>query len=143
MAEGLVIRPCRLEECATVLDVRKRAHPNSDTLDALDRITQLAQTHSDLFLVAENNDRIVGAVIGGWDGWEGQIHRLAVLPECKRQGIGRALVQEVERLLVAKGARRISLLVNQRHREALGFWDSLEDIGYERDARMLRYMKNV
>ena len=143
MTEGLVIRPCRPEECATVLDVRKMAHPNSDTLDSLDRLTQLAQAHSDLFLVAENNDRIVGAVIGGWDGWEGQIHRLAVLPECKRQGIGRALVQEVERLLLVKGARRISLLVNQRHREALGFWDSLEDIGYERDARMLRYMKNV
>ena len=42
MAEGLVIRPCRLEECAAVLDVRKRAHPNSDALDSLDRLTQLA-----------------------------------------------------------------------------------------------------
>ena len=143
MADRLVIRPCRLEECATVLDMRKRAHPDSDTLESLDKLTQLAQAHSDLFLVAENNDRIVGAVIGGWDGWDGQIHRLAVLPEYKRQGIGRALVQEVERLLLAKGARRISLLVNQKHREALDFWDSLEDIGYERDARMLRYMKNV
>ena len=143
MVGGLNIRPCRLEECATVLDVRKRATPNSDVFDSEERLTQLVRSGTDLFLVAEKENRIVGAVIGGWDGWEGQIHRLAVLPECKRQGIGRALIEKIEQLLFAKGARRVSLLVHQGRLEALGFWDSLGGLGYMRDHRMLRYMKNV
>ena len=143
MAPGLTIRPCRLEECATVLEVRKRATPSSDAFDSTERLARLVQSDTDLFLVAEKDGQIVGAVIGGWDGWEGQIHRLSVLPEYKLQGIARALVQEVEHLLFSKGARRISLLVHQGHPEALKFWDSLEDVGYQQDPRMVRYMKNV
>ena len=143
MTGGLTIRPCRAEECGTILDVRKRATPNSDAFDSEERLARLVESGTDLFLVAEKEGRIIGAVIGGWDGWEGQIHRLAVLPEYKRQGIARALLEEAERRLLAKGARRISLLVHQGHPEALGFWDSLDDIGYKRDPRMLRYMKNV
>ena len=140
---GLNIRSCRLEDCAIVLDVRKQATPNSDVFDSEERLTQLVRSGTDLFLVAEKENRIVGAVIGGWDGWEAQIHRLAVLPEYKRQGIGRALVEKIEQLLFARGAQRISLLVHQGRPDALGFWDSLGELGYMRDPRMVRYMKNV
>ena len=140
---GLNIRSCRLEDCAVVLDVRKQATPNSDVFDSEERLTQLVRSGTDLFLVAEKENRIVGAVIGGWDGWEGQVHRLAVLPEYKRQGIGRALVEKIEQLLFARGAQRISLLVHQGRPDALGFWDSLGELGYMRVPRMLRYMKNV
>ena len=143
MRSNVAIRPCRVEECATVLEVRRRAHPNSDTFDSLERLARMVRDHGDLVLVAETEGKIVGCVIGGWNGWEGHIDRLAVLPDHKRKGIARALVQEVERRLVAKGARRISLLVHQGHPEALAFWDSLDGIGYRRDPRMVRYMKNV
>ena len=143
MAATVKIRPCRLEECVAVLDVRRRATPASDAFDSLERLTRLVKEHGDTFLVAEIDGQIAGAVIGGWDGWEGQIHRLAVAPEYKRHGIARALVQAIERLLIAKGAHRISLLVHQSHSEAIAFWDSLLDLGYVRDPRMGRYMKNV
>ena len=53
------------------------------------------------------------------------------------------MIEKIEQLLFAKGARRVSLLVHQGRLEALGFWDSLGGLGYMRDHRMLRYMKNV
>jgi hypothetical protein len=31
-------------------------------------------------LVATIDNQIVGSVIGGWDGWRGNIYRLAVTP---------------------------------------------------------------
>ncbi len=99
--------------------------------------------HGDLFLVAEKNSRIVGTIIVGWDGWRGNIYRLAVLSAYRRQGIARALVQAAERLLFATGACRLSLLVEHQEPRAVAFWESLYDIGYERDPRVIRYVKTL
>src|SRR3990170_6968645 len=61
----------------------------------------------DLFLVAESDGRIVGTVIGGWDGWRANIARLTTDASLRRRGVARALVKEIERRLWAKGARRV------------------------------------
>jgi GNAT superfamily N-acetyltransferase len=63
-------------------------------------------------LVATSGGRIIGAVIAGWDGWRGHLHHLAVRPDARRQGVARALVDEAERRLIARGAKRISVLAH-------------------------------
>jgi len=93
-----------------------------------------------LFLVAEEGGRLVGTVIAGWDGWRGNMYRLAVLPRFRRRGIARSLVAEAERRLRAKGARRITALVVKDEEEALAFWHAAE---YEHDQRMVRYVKTL
>ncbi len=84
---------------------------------------------------------MVGAVIGAWDGWRGNVYRLAVRAEARRQGIGRALVQAADEFLTGVGARRVSALVDHGHPWAVAFWDSLRAIGYERDPKMARYVR--
>ena len=96
--------------------------------------------HGDLFLVAEDAGRLVGTLIAGWDGWRGNMYRLAVLPAYRRQGVATALVGEAERRLRALGARRITALVISDHDWATGFWRAA---GYELDERMARFVKGV
>src|SRR4030095_5063647 len=84
---------------------------------------------------------VVGSVIGGWDGWRGNIYRLAVAPQARRRGLARRLLHEAERVLVARGARRSSARVEPHELHAIGFWDALSDRGWRRDERMLRYVK--
>jgi len=93
-----------------------------------------------LLLVATIEGQIVGSVIGGWDGWRGNIYRLAVAPEHRRRGIARRLVVEITKELFARGATRISALVEQEHQWAVDFWDSVSDLGYERDLKFARYL---
>jgi ribosomal protein S18 acetylase RimI-like enzyme len=57
--------------------------------------------------------------------------------------MGKALIQEVEHRLSARGARRITIQAEHEHVVAISFWDSLEDIGYERGLRMVRYGKTL
>ncbi len=91
-------------------------------------------------LVAELDARVVGSLITAWDGWRGNMYRLAVAPEDRRRGIARALVAEGERRLRAKGARRISALVVEADGDAVGFW---ADAGYSLDGRLGRFVKTL
>lgn len=93
----------------------------------------------DLFLVAESDGRIVGTVIGGWDGWRANIARLATDPECQRGGVATALVREIERRLRGKGAARIYALVDKRSLPATPFWDAA---GYTPNENITQYSRN-
>jgi len=85
----------------------------------------------------------VGTVIAGWDGWRGNIYRLAVLPAYRKRGIGRLLVNEAENFLIAKGAQRIGGLVAKEEPLAVSFWDTLAENGFRRDSTFVRYAKSI
>jgi len=86
------------------------------------------QRDPELFLVAEQEDEIVGSVIGGWDGRRGWIYHLAVKPQHQRKGIGAGLVHEVEKRLVAKGAKKVNAQVYKWNEKSSEFFKA---IGYE------------
>lgn len=135
----ITVRPCRPEESAALLDLWHHADAGPSPTDTPELIGQVIRDPAAAVVVAVDGDLLVGSIIGGWDGWRGNLYRLAVLPSYRRRGIARVLVAEAERRLTERGAVRISALVEHDHPWAVGFWDSL----YERDQRMIRYIKTV
>ena len=141
MSSDIAIRPVRGNELAAVLRLWEEADvtPPSVT-DSIEGLTRLIQEPGAILLVAAIDGRIIGSVIGGWDGWRGNIYRLAVTPEYRRRGVARQLVEEISSALFDKGADRLSALVEHEHPWAIGFWESLRDLGYENDPRFARYI---
>ena len=137
----LTIRECQMHECPLVLELWKHAEAIPRPTDTLPELERIVREHPHTLLVGEEDGRLVGTVIAGWDGWRGGIYRLAVLPECRRRGVGQALVAEAERRLVARGARRLNAMVARDEAHAVGFWDATP--GWGRDARWHRYTKDV
>ncbi len=82
----------------------------------------------------------VGTVIASWDGWRGAMYRLAVLPSHRRHGIASMLVADGERRLLARGARRLHLIVLPHEAAANTFWTAA---GYVPQHARLRYVKDL
>jgi ribosomal protein S18 acetylase RimI-like enzyme len=138
-AGSLSIRACRLEDIEGVLELWRQADATPGVTDTADDLRRAVADSPAHVLVAEVGGRVIGSVIGTFDGWRGNIYRLAVHPDHRRQGGARALVAEVERVLTRQGARRITALVEKEHPWAMNFWEA---VGYRVDERIVRRVRN-
>src|SRR5688572_17935482 len=82
------------------------------------------------FRVAELEGRLVASVMAGYDGHRGWINYLAVDPAAQRKGVGRAMMDEAERILRAAGCPKINLQVRCSNAAVIAFYAHL---GYVAD----------
>jgi ribosomal protein S18 acetylase RimI-like enzyme len=87
----------------------------------------------ELFLVAESEGRVVATCMGGFDGHRGWVHRLAVDPARRRQGIAAALMARLEHSLEARGCPKLNLQVRAGNEGVVAFYQRL---GYALEDRI-------
>ncbi|HEY6550053.1 MAG TPA: GNAT family N-acetyltransferase [Solirubrobacterales bacterium] len=140
-AEGITIRRCRHEDAQAVLELWTQARSeHASTADHLDDVEGLIADSPAALLVAERGDEVVGALIAGWDGWRGNMYRLAVREGHRRQGIGIALTRAGEDYLRSCGVHRVTALVAFEDDAAGAFWESA---GYPQDMEIGRHVRNL
>ena len=90
----------------------------SSVLDAKLRV-------DDLVFVAEEDQKIRGACMAGYDGHRGWLYAVAVSPDCRRMGIGKKLVQTAVKSLREIGCIKINLQIRSTNTEVATFYKSL------------------
>jgi ribosomal protein S18 acetylase RimI-like enzyme len=91
--------------------------------DTPEEIVKKLQRDPDLFLIAVSDGKIVGTVIGGFDGRRGLIYHLAVDESHRQHGIGSILMDEIECRLREKGCLKTYLLVTKENESAMRFYE--------------------
>lgn len=135
------MRRCQPDEAPAVLDLWQQARSeHASTADRLEDVERLIAEPPAALLVAERDGEIVGALIAAWDGWRGNMYRLAVREDSRRQGIGLALARAGEDYLRHCGARRVTALVAFEDQAAATFW---EQAGYPLDQKIGRRVRNL
>jgi ribosomal protein S18 acetylase RimI-like enzyme len=110
-----------------------------DTPDVLERL--LADRPGALLVAeADGDDGLAGALIATWDGWRGNLYRLAVREPARRRGVGLALVRAGEERLRALGVTRVTALVARSDGRARGLWEAA---GYPYDEAVGRHVRNL
>jgi ribosomal protein S18 acetylase RimI-like enzyme len=110
------------------------------TPDRAAEVARLIDEHSGSVLVAEMKGGLVGVLIAAWDGWRGNMYRLAVHPSHRRKRIATQLVRAGEESLRRRGARRVSALVAHDDDVAGGLWDAT---GYPVDPLIGRRVRDL
>ena len=124
------IRPFRDDDERAVIDLWQRCELVVPWNDPARDIRRKLAVQRELFLVAEEEGRIVGSVMGGYDGHRGWVNYLAVHPSMRRHGLGRALMDAVESALEPYGCAKINLQVRLSNPGAVAFYEA---IGFRRD----------
>lgn len=88
---------------------------------------------SELFLVAQDGDQVLGTAMAGYDGHRGWLYTIAVKPNSQRNGIGSLLLGEAERRLHALGCGKINLQIRAGNEAVAAFY---RRHGYEVEERV-------
>jgi ribosomal protein S18 acetylase RimI-like enzyme len=59
---------------------------------------------------AEENDELVGTILGGNDGRRGYIYHIAVKADFRNKGIGRSLLEVTEQAFIREGVNKTALI---------------------------------
>lgn len=140
MAMQWSFRECRVDEASALLALWRKAEATDGVTDTVEDIQGVINHSAGIVLVAEQDDQIVGSVIGTFDGWRGNIYRLAVDSDYRRRGLAHKLVEEVDMRSASMGVKRVTALVEKLHPWAVGFWSAQ---GYQHDQTIVRYVRNL
>ena len=124
------IRPFREADEAPVVALWQACGLTRPWNDPHKDIARKLQVQRELFLVAEDEGRIVASVMAGYEGHRGWVNYLAVDVAHRRGGLGADLMRKVEDLLLARGCPKVSLLVRTSNVDVLAFYRAL---GYAQD----------
>jgi len=103
-----------------------------DSREGIDKYLKRNPTTS---FVAEDDGKIIGVIMAGYDGRRGFINHTAVLPDYRKQGIAKKLVDNTMDALDKEGIKKVALVVFKHNEMGNGFWDNIgftdrEDLVY-------------
>ena len=75
--------------------------------------------------VAEDEGRIIGTILAGHDGRRGIFHHVSVLPEYRKQGVGKMLVESAMDALEKEGITKVLLVVFEHNKNGNEFWEHM------------------
>ena len=110
------------------------------TDDSREGIARYLRRNPTTSFIAEADGQIVGVILAGHDGRRGYIHHTAVLPEYRRQGIAKSLVDSAMDALDKEDIHKAALVAFRENETGNAFWES---VGFtERDDLFYRN-KNI
>ncbi len=138
---SITIRAATAEDVDSLLSLWAVAAENASRPgDSAEAVRTLLARDPEACLVACADGRLVGSLIAGWDGWRAHLYRLAVHPEARRRGIGRALLDAGAARLKELGASRLDAMVLDDNELGQSLW---RGAGYERQENWRRWVKPV
>ena len=95
----------------------------NDVDDSRAGIDKYLRRIPDTCFVAEEDGRVVGAVLSGHDGRRALIYHLAVREDHQNRGIGEKLLDEALRALRDEGILKVALVVLSNNEKGNAFWE--------------------
>ena len=103
--------------------------------DSKEGIERFLKWNPGLSVVAEENDRIIGAILCGSDGRRGCLYHVCVHKDYRRQGIGKSMVVWCMEKLKELQINKVSLIAFTQNDVGNAFWKEIgwtkrEDLNY-------------
>ena len=119
------IRKYQDRDRESLIALWKSVFPDDPTHNEPSRVISDKLAVDDLIFVSENDTKIVGACMAGYDGHRGWLYAVAVLPEYRRSGTGTYLVNTAIEELKKLGCIKVNLQIRSTNAPVAAFYKSL------------------
>ena len=88
-------------------------------------IQRKVKTQKDLFFVAELSNKIIATAMFGYDGHRGSVYYLAIDPIHQNKGLGKLLMDNIEKKLKEIGCPKINIFIRSSNINVKNFYKSI------------------
>ncbi len=135
-----ILRPLRKADLEEALALWTRTGIQITLSDRIEELERVLERNPETCLAAiDSAGKIIGAVMGTFDGRRAHLWHLAVAPEEQGRGIGRALMAHLEALWEEMAVVKISFSTEVDNASALAFY---EHLGYTH-RHDIRYLSKI
>lgn len=122
-------------DCVKALWMKIKGFAIRSIDDSKEGVERFLKRNPGLSTVAEEDGKIVGAILCGHDGRRGCLYHVCVDPDYRRRGIGKSMVVNCMRALQKEGINKVSLIAFTRNDVGNTFWRNVgwtkrEDLNY-------------
>lgn len=103
----------------------KRTGITITSSETKDEVNVMVNRNPDLCLIAKIDEKVIGVVMGGFDGRRGYVHHLAIDPEYQKRGCGKLLMDELIRRFRKKRVHKVHLFIEKHNKEVIAFYEKL------------------
>lgn len=114
---------------------------DQDNRDRRDKIEQqIYDDHIVILTMKTDDGKMIGSVVGSFDGRKGWINRLAVDPDYRGRRLAARLVEKVEEMLTEMGARIFAALIEDLNFPSMA---AFKHCGYEGWDQIVYFRKEL
>ena len=121
----MLVRGYRPEDREPLLALWREVFADDPPHNEPARVLDAKLKVDDLIYVALEDERLMGAMMAGYDGHRGWLYSVAVANRARRAGVGTALVQHAVAQLKQLGCVKINLQVRSTNAAVVAFYESL------------------
>jgi ribosomal protein S18 acetylase RimI-like enzyme len=105
-----------------VISIWRKAGISVGSTDTRKEIQRMLKRNPDLFLIGRLNEKVIGVVMGGFDGRRGYIHHLAVKPDYQKKGYGKMLIEELITRFYKMRIHKVHLFIEKDNKKVINFY---------------------
>jgi ribosomal protein S18 acetylase RimI-like enzyme len=123
---ALSIAPLEDADVAAVIALWQRCGLTRPWNDPAADIALARQGANAAVLLGRDSDAVVASVLVGHDGHRGWVYYVAVDPQHRKKGLGRAIMAAAEEWLRARGILKLQLMVRPDNIQVQAFYETLD-----------------
>ena len=108
-----------------VIELWKKTGISVSSSDTKEELEKMYNRNPQLFLLGKMKEKVVGVVMGGFDGRRGYLHHLAIDPEYQKKGYGRLMVDNLIKKFRKLGVHKVHLFIEKNNKEVVKFYRNL------------------
>jgi ribosomal protein S18 acetylase RimI-like enzyme len=123
--QNMNIRKFQDTDRTSLIELWNTAFPDDPPHNEPSIIIDAKLAVDDLIFIAEQEGKLVGACMAGYDGHRGWLYAVAVAKDQRRSGTGAALVKYAMQSLEKIGCIKVNLQIRSTNTEVAAFYKSL------------------
>lgn len=122
----MIVRSFRLSDYSEVTGLLAEVFSEECYRDTMEAFANQLSWDSELVMVAERNNKVVGVIIGTIDvDNNGYYYRIAVARDHQRKGIGKAMIQALKKRFQQRKVRKIMVSLDPYNEPIVPLYESL------------------